>query len=57
MQEMKTRTLPLPIHLDAADMTVLMALVQRPAMSGYLARSIWLDPSHIYLAAGRSAHR
>jgi len=54
---MKTRTLPLPIHLDAADMTVLMALVQRPAMSGYLARSIWLDPSHIYLAAGRSAHR
>lgn len=53
----ETRPLPLTLHLDAADMTILMVLSQRPATLGDLARSTLLDPSQLYIVVGRLVHR
>jgi len=51
------RPVPLTIPLDAADMTILMVLGQRPATLGDLSRLTWLDPSQLSLVAGRLVHR
>jgi len=51
----ETRPLPLPIHLNAADMTILNALVKRPATPNCPERLTWLVPSQIYLVVGHLA--
>lgn len=51
-------TRPVPtIHLDAAEMAILLLLGRRPATLADLAHSTWLDPSQLYLVLGRLVHR